>query len=128
MKRRKKKNEIDYTFVAFPRHILRSREYYNLSAKAVKLLLDIFSQFNGKNNGDFCTVWPVMKKKGWKSRDTLTKALRELDDRGFIEKTRQGGKNLCSLYAVSWLPIHECENKLNVRATHTSSNLWRTNT
>jgi hypothetical protein len=44
---------------------------------------------------------------------------------GFIEQTRQGGKNQCSLYAVTWLAIDECNGKLDVNPTRAASNLWK---
>jgi hypothetical protein len=53
------------------------------------------------------------------------KALAELLALGFIEQTRQGGKNQCSLYAVTWLAIDECNGKLYVKPTNVASNLWK---
>lgn len=113
------------SFIRVPHAILESRAYIGLSAKSVKLLFDLFAQFKGYNNGDLSAAWGLMKPKGWKSRDTLTKALRELEQSDLIEKTRQGGRNMCSLYSVTWLPINECNKKLDVRETSVASGKWK---
>jgi hypothetical protein len=67
-----------------------------------------------------------MEKRGWKSRDTLGRALAELLHFGMIEKTRQGGLNRCGLYALTWQPINDCRGKLDVSATVLASGLWKT--
>ncbi len=78
------------------------------------------------NNGDFSAAWRLMEKRGWRSRDTLGRALNELADKSFITKTRQGGKHRCSLYGVTWKPIDECKGKLDIAATRIAGNGWRT--
>jgi hypothetical protein len=105
--------------------ILEAPEYAHLSGRAVKLLLDLFSQYNGHNNGAFYVAWRVLEKRGWRSRGTLTRALRELEASRFILKTRQGGKHKPSLYAVTWLPIDECRGQLDVAATRVAPNSWK---
>jgi hypothetical protein len=113
------------SFCALPHHILESAEYASLSAQAVKLLLDFFAQFRGANNGDLCASWKTMQRRGWRSRDTLTRALRELLAAGFVLKTRQGGRRKPNLFGVSWLPINACGGKLDVAPTRIASNVWR---
>ncbi len=108
-----------------PHSILNHQNYAKLSAKAVKLLVDLFSQFYGNNNGDFTAAFSVMHKKGWKSKDTLYKGLHELIGAGFIELTRQGGRHCCSLYAVTWLAIDDCNDKLDVAPTRVASGAWK---
>jgi hypothetical protein len=61
-------------FAALPHCLLESQVFVDLSARAVKLLVDLLAQFKGFNNGDLCMAWSVMKERGWKSRDTLNKA------------------------------------------------------
>ena len=113
------------TFLALPKHIVDSDEYAKLTAFEVKLLVDLFAQFNGFNNGDLCAAWGVMNNKGWRSRDTLFRAIEGLRYSGFIMRTRQGGRNKASLYAVTWLSIDECKRKLDVQQTRVPSNEWR---
>ena len=112
-------------FFRLPVEVLDSPAYCGLSFKARALLMDLGAQFRGHNNGDFTAAWTQMRPRGWKSKDTLRRALLELLEAGLIELTRQGGLHWCSLYAVTWLPIDECGDKLDVKATTVASNLWR---
>lgn len=112
-------------FARFPVVVLQSDNYRGLSFKARALLLDLGSQFNGHNNGDLCATWSMMRKLGWRSKDTLQRAISELIAAGMIELTRQGGMQFPSLYAYSWLPIESCGGKLDVNPTSVPSNLWR---
>lgn len=121
----KKNKNIDYTFVAFPTHILKSEEYAQLSFSTVKLLIDIFVQYKGFNNGDLSITWNLMSKCGWHSKATLERAKKELLAKGFIDKTRQGGRNHCSLYAVTWLPIDCSRDKIDFRESYGASNAWK---
>lgn len=109
-----------------PHTVLASTNYCALSAHAVKLLNDMGFQYRGHNNGDQCAAWRIMHARGWKSRDTLARALAELLHYGMIEKTRQGGLNRCSLYALTWHAIDECGGKLDVPTTRVPSGLWKT--
>lgn len=113
------------SFVAIPTAILESVEYAALNGNAVKALLDLYSQFNGRNNGDLTAAWSVMVKRGWKSKAALYKALHTLLEGGWIVKARQGGKHVCTLYAVTWKPIHECGGKLDIAATNTPLGTWK---
>ncbi len=108
-----------------PHAVMASPNYRALSAHAVKLLNDLGFQFRGANNGDLSAAWKIMQPRGWRSRDTLGRALAELLHFGLIEKTRQGGLNHCSLYALTWLPIDECKGKLDVSAKAVASGKWK---
>jgi hypothetical protein len=126
MARRKSINKLGYRFTSIPTHILvGSKEYSILTGNQVKLLLDLFAQYNGFNNGDFCCTWSYMIKRGWKSEDTLFKTLRTLEESGFIIRTRQGGRNKCNLYGVTWLSIDDCDGKLDIPAQRVASHLWK---
>lgn len=94
-------------FLALPKAMITGPKYLALSYSAVKLLIDIASQYNGKNNGDLCAAWKVMQRKGWKSEATLNKAKKELLAEGFIALTRVGRlPNLCSLYGITWKALN----------------------
>jgi hypothetical protein len=91
-----------------------------VSAPACKLFIDLYGQFNGKNNGDFTAAWSVMQKLGWKSRDTLARALRELQAYGLIFDTRRGGQDSkgrkpATLWAVTFHAVDLCKGKLAVK-------------
>ena len=108
-----------------PHRVLESEPYTRLSGKGVKLLVDLFAQFRGGNNGDLGMAWTVMRKRGWRSRDTLDRACKELVDNGFISQTRQGGRNQCNLYAVTWLAIDDCNGKLDCASTNVALGYWK---
>lgn len=94
-------------FLLLPAALLNCPKFRTLSSTGVKLLVDIGSQYNGKNNGDLCAAWKIMHPKGWKSEATLSKAKKELLAAGFIALTRAGRlPNLCGLYGITWQPLN----------------------
>lgn len=118
-------------FVPIPVSISRHPNYINLNGNALKLLLDMCFQLRFKeggavNNGDVSIAWSLMRVRGWKSKETLRRAELELLYYGFIEMTRQGGRNRCNLYAITWLAIDECGGKLDIKATRAPRNCWQT--
>jgi len=112
-------------YLALPHAVMNSANFQELSGKATKLLLELGRQYRGTNNGDLSAAWAILKPRGWKSRTTIEEAVAELIKHGLIEKTRQGGRNACNLYALTWKPIDQCDGKLDVSPTNVSSNLWR---
>lgn len=112
-------------FVQLPKRVINSEEFSKLPARAVKLLIDLLSQYNGFNNGDLCLAWKIMEKKGWKSRDTLSLARKDLLETGFIVVTRQGGRNKATLYAITFMEIDDCKGKLDYGATKIPINGWK---
>ena len=94
------------------------------------MLFELGSQYRGYNNGDLQATWRRLSKTGWKSKDTIHKALSELEQYSWIIKTRQGGLNKPSLYAVTFLPING-NPKLDFPydengKTYSAPNSWRT--
>ncbi len=112
-------------FVALPHVVLRSVTYAKLSPRAVKLLMDMLSQYKGDNNGDLCIAWKLMKERAWRSQTTLNKAKKELLEREWIEVTRYGGMNRPTLYAITFLAVDDCKGKIDIPATHSPKSLWR---
>jgi len=108
-----KGRKITGKFFPLTGNVLNSSEFISLSMKAIKLLIDIGSSYNGNNNGDLAVTWSLMKKRGWKSRQTLGNAQKELESNFWILRTRQGGRNQCNLFAITWLPINYCNGKLD---------------
>ncbi|MFT7228674.1 MAG: DNA-binding MarR family transcriptional regulator [Methylophilaceae bacterium] len=74
-------------------------------------MVDLANQINGHNNGGLCLAYSVLKMKGWRSPSTLSKAIKELLDKGLIEVTRKGDRNVCALYAVTFHAVDECKGK-----------------
>jgi len=69
-----------------------------------------------------------MKTRGWKSRDTLFYAVKELLYYGFITVTRQGGRHKPTLYGLTWREINECKGKLDPmlhKQSKLPSNGWK---
>ena len=113
------------TFSQLPHALLDSPAFISLSSKAVKCLIDIFRPYNGINNGDLSCTIKVMKQRGWKSKNHLERAKQELLENGIIVLTRQGGRNKCNLYAVTWIQIHECNGKLDRKPTNKPLGYWQ---
>lgn len=112
-------------FLPFRTDVLRSEALKNLSPYATKLLLDLASQWQLGRNGDASAAFEkVMRARGWRSKATLHKSLKELRDSGLIVMTRQGSLHECSLYGLGWLAIDECGGKLDMKATTRPINDW----
>jgi hypothetical protein len=112
-------------FIALPQKVLDSLEFGALTAHATKLLIELARQYRGKNNGDFSAAMAPMKKRGWNSPGTLNRAKKELVEVGFAIVTRQGGKNRCTLYALTFWPVDECNGKHDERPSHVALHLWK---
>lgn len=111
--------------MAIPIQVLTSENYTTLNGWDTKLLVDIYVQYDGKNNGDLCAAWSVLSKRGWNSPATLNRSISKLLNTGFIVLTRQGGRNRASLYAVTFRPIDECDGKLDSKTTTVAANNWK---
>jgi len=115
----KRKKGRSAKFVRLFHRLLDDPQYIALSHTAKSLLVDVVMQYNGKNNGDFTITFSMMRKRGWNSNSTIVRAMDKLIEAGFMMLTRQGGRNKCNLYGLTWEPIDECGGKLDVRATIT---------
>lgn len=116
----------EHSFLRLPHFLLDSEEFASLSGNAIKLLLDAAKEFKGTNNGNINLAWSRLSARGWVSQGTAHRAKHELLERGFLVCTRHGGKNRCSLYALTWEPIDKCERvQLEIGPQPTASHLWR---
>lgn len=116
-------------FVPLPIMVLESPQAAGLSPYACKLLVDLMSQFKPGRNGALCATWSAMAKRGWRSKATLNKALKELRC-GFLLMTREGGYHRkASLYALSWLAIDPppkgVQYNAGVEPTRRAAGTWR---
>ena len=110
------------SFAGIPRAVIECPDYTNLSGSAIKLLVELAYSYKGSNNGDLCPAWTLMKERGFRSKATLTRAIKELVASEMIMLTRQGQfiRNKAGLYALTWAPIDECAGKqLDVSPTLT---------
>jgi hypothetical protein len=125
-RRLREKGRGEASFLRLPHYILKSQEFGNLSGNAVKLLLELCAPYKGFNNGDLSCAFSQLKDRGWKSSGTLAKAIRELRMAGFIVQSRQGGKNRCSLYAITWWNVDPCPGKaLEIPSSDVPSHAWK---
>ena len=119
-------------YMTIPYCVLESENFIKLSGNAIKLLIDLFHQYNGRNNGAFIIAWSHMSKKegkrGWNNKETLKNALGELIHFGFVIQTKEWGKHNCSQYAVTWRQVDVSDNisysNLYVESKHTP-NLYK---
>lgn len=99
-------------FITLPHVVLNSPSFIDLNPSAIKLLIDMYSQYNGFNNGYLCASFTLMQQRKWKSKETLQKAKNELIASGLIVETRKGSRpNKASYYAVTWYALDEQNGK-----------------
>ena len=101
------------SFAGIPRVVMECPDYTNLSASAIRLLVELAYSYKGGNNGDLCPAWTLMKERGFRSKATLTRVIKELVAAEMIMLTRQGQfiRNKAGLYALTWASIDECAGK-----------------
>jgi len=100
-------------FFALPYTLLDHPDYLSLKWAAQCLLTHMGRYYTGSNNGDLSIPISLMLKRGW-SRSTLEDAKKELLEKDWIRLTRQGGRNQCSLFALSWKALDDCKGKLDI--------------
>lgn len=94
------------SFVALPCVVLDSPNYQKLSLAARALLIEIARQYKGQNNGRLLSSFSYLSKRGWTSKDVITRAKRDLIAAGFIHETVMGHRpNKASAYAITWQSI-----------------------
>lgn len=111
-------------FTGIPHAVMHHSDYIALSYTAKSLLFELALQYNGYNNGDLTAAWSILSKRGWNSKSTLVKALRELIERGFVIRSRTGWfsnpGSRCALYAITWNAVDDCYSKnLEISSTIT---------
>ena len=89
--------------MALPWTVLDCPAYALLSHPARGLLLEFARQYVRDNNGRLLASSAYLLKRGWKSRDVITRAKVELLEAGFIFETVKGQRpNKASWYAITW--------------------------
>ena len=84
------KHKQNASFAGIPRVVMECPDYINLNSNAIRLLVELAYSYKGRNNGDLCPAWTLMKERGFRSKATLTKAIKELVAAEMIMLTRQG--------------------------------------
>jgi len=72
--------------------LLRTQEWKELSPAAKLAYLYLKAKFNGSNNGGIRLYYSELRGvKGLSSHSTISKALKELEAKGWIKRTMLGG-------------------------------------
>ena len=64
-------------YITIPHNVLDSVSWRELSGNALKVLLAIYRQYNGRNNGDLCAPFSYAEKHRIGSETTWYKAIKE---------------------------------------------------
>ncbi|WP_109128974.1 helix-turn-helix domain-containing protein [Aggregatibacter segnis] len=116
-------------FMGIRKDILKSPHFRSLTGTETKVFLHLYGEYNGSNNGYLALPYNKADEDLNISRQRLSRALKGLEVKGWIEKSRQGGKGHLSYYAVTIEPIDEVlKNGLsvhNLAPTKTASHKWR---
>lgn len=106
-----KANKKPRPFAGIPNRVMEHPSFHELSGNAVRLLLWLAYQYKGANNGKLCATFTQMQARGFKSKTTLSRAIKELTHGDFIELTKGSlvSKNGRSpnYYALTWENIDE---------------------
>lgn len=106
-KGRSRKNS---NFVMLDRLLLRSPAYQSLSAQARAVLVELFDRYNGRNNGRIGLSVRDAASRCNVSKNTVHRALGELQDKGFVEVVTPGGFSRKTRHATEWrLTHHRCD-------------------
>ena len=104
-KRSKDKRDGD-RYVALPHVVIDSPSYRALGHPARALLIDIARQYTGSNNGRLVACSKYLKPLGWKSNDTVSRALAELKAQNLLTETRMGMRpNRAAWFALAWCSL-----------------------
>lgn len=114
------------SFISLHHYVLNSDEFAALTGNELRMLMELARQYKGNNNGALTAMREQLVARGWKSHQTIDVQLAKLERKGWIVKTRQGGKRIgCTLYAVTIWPVDACGGKHQWPVEHKASHLWK---
>ncbi|MDO8341316.1 MAG: hypothetical protein Q7T59_05060 [Candidatus Woesebacteria bacterium] len=121
---RKPAESVSSSYTPLVHAVLDSVALMGASHTARSLLLELMRQHTGGNNGHLHLAQGWLRKRGWKSGDTIQRAKLELIKRNLIVQTKQGGLNIgpCR-FALTWLPITNFVG-LELRASEYHKGAW----
>lgn len=83
----------DGRFLSLPHHVLHSTLYLELSCPARAVLVEIAAIYNGSNNGRLAAGVRWLAQRCKVGRDTVSRAIQELEDAHLIEVVEKGSFN-----------------------------------
>ncbi|WP_315539757.1 hypothetical protein [Eikenella corrodens] len=98
-------------YIMMRQDLLSSPHFYSLSGNAQKVFNYLAGQYRGGNNGNLSCPKSAAELLNM-TQLTMRRALKELEDAEFLIVSRQGGKNQCSLYALTCFRIDDCGHDL----------------
>ena len=97
-------------FVKFDHYILECDAFKSLKPTPRALLLLLQKRYNGNNNGQIGLSVRYAADELHISKDTVSKCLHELVDKGFIKRRLNGSFNYKSRHASEWeLTWEDCD-------------------
>jgi hypothetical protein len=113
-------------YAMLPDEMLTSDACLTLPNSTFRIMVAFAAQYRGNNGGDLAMTAAIGKRYGINSKRQLIDGLAILQERGLIQKTRQGGKRPLGpcLYALTWQRIDACNGKLDIGPTAAASNAW----
>lgn len=80
-------------FVGIERRTINNcKEWDDLSGPSKIFYIHLKAHFNGSNNGKIKLSYSSMKSvRGCSSKTAISKAIKELEEKGWIERTKRGG-------------------------------------
>lgn len=113
MRSRRKSGRCPERFARIPLSVLTSEAVTTLNHAHLRVLLILATQYSGSNNGTMACTPLYARQFGFRGHDTVYKALRELEARGLIVRTRMGIKqrDVFSLYALGWEDVDSRDGK-----------------
>jgi hypothetical protein len=111
-------------FAGVPLAVMENRSYIGLSFSARSLLFEIAKQYNGYNNGKLCAIPDQLFPRGFKSPNTVYRAIRELVNAELLvsSKISQKGSRKPHYYALTWQAVDEVQ-KFNMDINPTKTPL-----
>lgn len=114
------------TFTPLRHDLINSEQFKKLSLAAKSVFFHLLGKYNRLNNGDLSAPLNRAKEEFNLSDKGLRKALTELIEHNFLEVTRIGGKNQCSLYALTCFPLNDVNKAgIFIKATKEPSDKWK---
>lgn len=89
---KRRRNRGHKSFVMLPRKMIRSKDWKDLTPAAREIYCQLKGKYNGSNNGEIRLYHSELKDiKGLKSPSTRCRAFQELENNGWVVRTKLGG-------------------------------------
>lgn len=127
VKRHPKRKTRAPRFAMLPVPVLNTEAVKTLSHAAFRVLTLLAAQFDGRNNGDLGLTSNQAATSGIRSENTFYRALRELEERGLLERTYEASRvpPRPTKYGLAWMPLDDTTYSQSTRTPTHSYREWR---